>query len=323
MPERNFYPSNKPAEKPDWNNRREQRRQDVDVIMSSAKSRCRLQEQDFIDDKNPEYSVEMIERDQEMTRRMEEKFHEGDDNLSDEALKKIHEGKKRSEALETVIIDGGQAMEWFGPNARLIMTTRYDDIYNGVDGVLEFIVEGETPQRIALAIDASMRPDFSSVERKITRGISKVNDGNMKVKYFQSQADGFKGKLTTVIPIVLGLEGDNSDKLIGLFADIQRAAEKSDPSEVTEKIAQAKDHPAQVIFLREMLIQLKMYARLFKREGSFLKDSLQKITVIVENILTQKESSAPNKLESDGVYQAICGVAKKQTSIPKKPLHHN
>lgn len=317
-----MFENNKPFDRSAHSNRREERRQNVDVILSANKSRGRLQEQDFIDETKSEYTAEAVERDLEMTRRMEEKFHENDDALSDEVLEKIREGKKRSEALETIILDGGQAMTWFGPEARLTQTTRYDDIYNGVDGILEFAVEGETPQRIALAIDASMRPDFSSVERKMTRGISKINEGKMKVKYFQSEIDGFKGKLTTVIPIVLGLEGDNSDKLIQLFADIQRAAQKTDPNEAAEKIATAKAHPAQIIFLKELLVQLEMHARLFKREGSFIKDSLQKIKLIVENILATKETTSANELANDGVYQAICEVAKKQTFIPKKPLQH-
>jgi len=309
-----FYKITPPiSEQPVRYSWREQMWQDVELVQSLADNIPRLREEDFIDETKKGYSKKDIENDLKMTEEMKRKFHEHDDDLDEEIIKKIKEKKKRSEALESVIINGGQQAEWFGKEAHLVQTAEFDDIFDGVDGVLEFVIGGEKPQRIALAIDASMRPDFSKVERKILRGISKVNSGKMKVKYFKSQVDDFKGTLKEVIPIVLGLEGNNAEKLIHLFADLKRAQAMTANSEkANEKLLQVKSHPSQIIFLKEILVQLDMYAKIFAKEGNPTKFGVEKIHDIIAGILKDKETINAGEYEKDGVYQKICEVVDKQ-----------
>ena len=51
-------------------------------------------------------------------------------------------------------------INWFGKNAYLVRTTKFDDFINGFDGILEIDSQGTSInkiQRAALAIDASMK----------------------------------------------------------------------------------------------------------------------------------------------------------------------
>ena len=49
---------------------------------------------------------------------------------------------KRSEALEIIIINEGEINNWFGENAYLVRTTKFDDFINGFDGILEIDSQG-------------------------------------------------------------------------------------------------------------------------------------------------------------------------------------
>jgi len=293
--------------------------ENVDLILQSA-SHERPEEKDF----GELYDESTIKRDLDVVRILEQKFHENIEHLTPAEMKRVEEGKKRSEALEVIMVEGGELYDWFGGRAFMSRTSKYDD-YNGIDGVLEIAREAETgeqePHNIALAIDASMRPDFSSIERKIRRNMERaIGPKKPRVKYFQSAIDGAKKSLTMVLPVVVGVEGKHADELTDLFGEVIRMRAVKDRSEAAkqllkEKLDEIARHPAQVAFLQEVLVQLDGYAELFAknadRDSEAYGEKAKELSDIIAGLLAEKDDIELGDYANDGVLLAIEEMAEK------------
>ena len=288
--------------------------ENVELVLMSA-SYERPDEKDFTE----LYSQSIIDRDLDVVRILENKFHENIEHLTPAEMKRVEEGKKRSEALEVIMVEGGELYDWFGDRAFLSRTSKYDD-YNGIDGVLEIVHEetasGEQdPHHIALAIDASMRPDFSSIERKIRRNVERVTGAKKpRVKYFQSAVNGSKKRLDMVLPVVVGVEGKHAEELTDLFGEIIRLRAVKEKSEQSNKLLKEKlnsiaNHPAQMIFLEEIVDQLDGYAALFAghadRDSVIYAEKARELSAIIGGIIEAKMDIDPGNYLDDGVFLAI------------------
>jgi hypothetical protein len=293
----------------------------ADIIIESLENE-KVKEADFIDENKKGFTRVDVEHDMGRVAARKEDFRSDQDHLTDLEIEKIEVGKKRATALEKICInmagkrdkDGSSRYAWYGQNSYTVETSEFDDICNGIDGILEFDLGSGQSRKIGLAIDASMKPDFSSIMRKMKRGAEKMVDGGGQVKYFKSAVNGEKGKLKNVIPIVLGLEGDKANELIRLFAEIVTLENKMERSadedmNLAYKIREAQQHPCQVIFLKEMKIQLEMYKKHFAQGFPLLENNLGELLRIIYKLLLSKNSIEVGTLEHDGVYQKIREVS--------------
>ncbi len=291
----------------------------VDLILRSE-SEARPQPEGFAD----VFDAKEIERDTRELTRVKDKIAQELDHLNFLERDKIEQGKRRSDALEIIVGDQVELNDWFGPNAILARTTEYDDFFNGVDAVVEFSVdEEENPERIALGIDASMKADMATVERKVSRNIEKVVGGRppAEVKYFESQAADFKGRLEAIVPVVIGMDGEDCDRLMGLYAQLIKLKRQERTETIKaltrEKMLEMQNHPAQRVFLEEMRLQLEMYLDLFDRESvdsrhSVYKDKVTKALGIIKEILETKVDIGTADLTNDGVWEVINEVVSKK-----------
>lgn len=282
----------------------------IDYILASAKKRPDPLE--FIDNSKPGYTEAEIRKEMAHVEELERKFA------------KV---SQRAEAMEIITIEYGEEFQWFGENSELDRTSKIDDL-NGVDGVWHFNVPG-FPYRIALAIDTSMRSELTkkqqmenettavgkikSIKEKIERNITKIKDPKIStVKYYKSR-DGQPVDQTLIVPIVIGLEGENADKLISLFGRIaelrrRKNLNESEKTELIELEERARNHPAQKIFLLSAIAQLSRYSEELKNEKgfkSFYRTGVSGLENIVRDILKKKEHIATGELENDAVYQKI------------------
>ncbi|MEK9174492.1 MAG: hypothetical protein AAB725_00790 [Patescibacteria group bacterium] len=291
----------------------------VDLILRSE-SEARPQPEGFAD----VFDAKEIERDTRELTRVKDKIAQELDHLNFLERDKIEQGKRRSDALEIIVGDQVELNDWFGPNAILARTTEYDDFFNGVDAVVEFSVdEEENPERIALGIDASMKADMATVERKVSRNIEKVVGGRppAEVKYFESQAADFKGRLEAIVPVVIGMDGEDCDRLMGLYAQLIKLKRQERTETIKaltrEKMLEMQNHPAQRVFLEEMCLQLEMYLDLLDRESvdsrhSVYKDKVTKALGIIKEILETKVDIGTADLTNDGVWEVINEVVSKK-----------
>lgn len=298
---------------PPWIKEREMRQQNARIIISHA--RPRIDEKNFQSAYKEGFREYSVEQDIGVADIMEKEFAKKYAGESEESIRKIKEGKERSEALEIFIVDGGEEFQYFGEKAYLSRTAKIDDFKNGVDAVVTFDLPDKNPYCIALAIDASMKPTFESVEKKLNRNLDKVLGDSRKgleVKYYESPITKKREWLGLVVPVVVGLEGDNSNKILAIFADIIRLRIKEgrtaeENQHLQNTIEEIKNHPAQIIFLQEIKKQLEMYSVLLKKEtpapkvstGGFDKlagmrndmftSEIDKLTGIIDDILDSKK----------------------------------
>lgn len=281
------------------------------------------------------YSPEEIAADKEKVSDIKKRQKTQLENLSDGDRERIERGKEKSQALEVIVADQIELNNWFGENVILVPVLEYDDLVNGTDVVAEFDSgEGGTLERIALAIDVTMRSDFpssgSKLEGKIDRNIAKVTGQDehkkyappVEVKYFQSEMEDFKGRLEAIVPLVIGLEGENADSLIVNFAkflELKSAINKTPEirDQIKSKKADLENHPAQRVFLEEMKKQLEMYLRFLDRQEldkvhEVYKEKIQQVYKIITDILTNKQGIALDRWESDHIFEQISAIAQKK-----------
>lgn len=309
-------------------------RQEIDEAVNSIlenRFESGLKPEDFQDI----YSPEEIAADQAKVNDIKKRQKAQLENLSDGDRERIERGKEKSQALEIIVADQVELNNWFGENVILVPTLEYDDRLNGTDAVAEFdLDQGKAPERAALAIDVTMKPDFpsseSKLEGKINRNIAKVTGQDehkkyappVEVKYFQSEMEDFKGRLEAIVPLVIGLEGENADSLIVDFAKFLELKSKAKrtpeiKAQTRAKRADLENHPAQRVFLEEMKRQLEMYLRLLDRQEldkahEVYQEKIQQVYKIVTDILAQKQGIALDRWESDHIFEQISAIAQKK-----------
>ena len=260
-----------------------------------------------------------------------DRFKKKSQRESPETINNMDFAKKRSEALEIIIADQIELSDWFGGNSLFFRTTEYDDLFNGTDAVVEFDI-GEKPERLALAIDSTSSTDMFLIEEKVDRNVAKLLNNNLEIKYFESQIDGYKGSIKNTVPVVIGLEAGNTTDLINIFASIIKFKQKvDDPSVENNERMNAKQnysrikkevtrHPAQMVFLREIKLQLEMYQRILAREKNpniAVKESdITRLRKIISDVLGEKKQvdQSPEMLvlKEDAVYNMISYVSGKK-----------
>lgn len=227
----------------------------------------------------------------------------------EEIREKIRVGKRKSEALEVVIARHGELYNWFGEDAGITRATEFDDVFNGVDAVLVFDLGEGSEETIALAIDASMNPDVKSIQGKIKRNQDKLLNRaeQAKVKYFRSKHQ--RGILQHVIPVVVGMEGKNSEKLFSLVANVMKLERR--PGSVSQTLSQLKTelevHPAQKIFLEEIVLQLRGYMQMLKgnpREES-LRERITVLQMVLREVIQSKQDIELEEFGNDMVLDTI------------------
>lgn len=233
---------------------------------------------------NPEiftdlYGKENVERDINKVKEYESKFS------PDSA-------KKTAEVFEAIMLTG-ELHNWFGQNTETIKTSRFDDIINGTDMIIEF--EEEANKRfshLGVAVDVTF--GTTSLEKKFTRIRDEIDRGKLaKIKYFHSQKEHFRGERSNIPRVVIGVE---KNKVIELAALWLRK----------ENLALSK-HPVQRLILEEMALQLEILKNYCeKTEKHDLAPLYEKDLAIIQNILKEKSGiKLTDELMNDKIFQGI------------------
>lgn len=303
----------------------------VDFILKNEVGE-RLKEDDFIDS----FSKEEIDRDKEVVQSIKSRLAEEADHLEPDVREEQRLIRKRSEALEIIIGDQVELNGWFGMEASLVRLAEYDDYVSGADVVVEFDMGGDTPERFAIAIDASFGTQGDTLERKIKRNLRKVlgikdRKGELtkpaEIKYFRSEIDDHKGKLEMVVPVVVGIDKRHCNQVMGAFADIiklkdtkGRKETKEDGDErrkkVKEKIKRMAEHPVQLVFIQEVILQLQMYLRLLSEAApdrqELYTQKTKTLLEIFKEISEAKKDISSEATVDDRVFSKIKEITEGQ-----------
>ena len=299
----------------------------VDIIMAISEKPELSEFSDF-------YSEEEIAKDIEEIAKIKKDYADKIQNEAPEKRQIIENELLKAKAVEVIFTEGVRSQGWFeNPlySFEAEESSEYDDIINKIDVNLGINSKKEENEQhtVALAIDASTNPNLQNLQKKVIGEIQKVLEGRAKNKYARIGREGL------VLPVIIGINGHNTDSLISLFSSIISIESKpqikitSEEKEVLErKKMLAKKHPSQIIFLKEIKSQLKMYARLLRDKNSHTnkeyKKEIEALLIGIDEILDfkkQKEDSdnEQKSLEDDDIYNLIKYITSEITETGKIP----
>lgn len=219
------------------------------------------------------YDPKMIKKDLEYVARMERTFAE-DDAKSPELI----EQRKLALILEAILHEQIELNNWLGADVTTKKASRYDDIKHGVDSIAEFNRDGSR-HHLALALDVT---STRYTDDKLTRIRDDIDHGRLTyIRYFQSSDGSYKGSLSNVPRVVIGVDPRRIVDLARLWIQNKNKA-----------LAQ---HPLQIQILEQIKLQLftfKTYAESVdqSRLAEILANQLELIRKILQE--TSKQSLA-------------------------------
>ncbi len=200
--------------------------------------------------------------------------------------------KKTAEVFEAIMLTG-ELHNWFGEKAETIKTSRFDDIINGTDMIVEF--EEDAPRRfshLGVAVDVTF--GTVSLEKKFDRIKKEIDSGKLaKIKYFHSQKEHFRGERSNIPRVIIGVEYDKVVELAALWLRKEN-----------DKLAK---HPVQRLILEEAALELEVLRNYCERTGKAeLIPLYEKDLIIIKNILKNKNwVKFDDELSNDKVFGGI------------------
>lgn len=228
------------------------------------------------------YTDSQVEKDKEEIAESEEEFKK-------KTSPEQNQVQKLATVFEAIIHQHAELSNWFGPDAFTVKTSRFDDVKNGVDTVVEFPESEVAPTYLALAIDVTFSAD---TEKKFERIKQEIDLGKpTHVEYFVSEHTPHR-RLERIPRVVIGAEAGTVKKLSELWLEGDKRA--------------LGNHPIQFQILEEIDSQLKAFERYAERTG---KAEVAKIygreRKLVEKILSQKSRELKDDGDRDSVFYAI------------------
>ena len=211
-----------------------------------------------------------------------------------------------------------------GGNASVIVPSRYDDVKNGIDSIVEFD-DNIAVSHLALAIDVTESEiGVSSKLDRIRRSIEE--DQLSRAKYFRSK--NFRGELTRVPRVVVGAEREKIKELTDLmlrFKRMQNSITESrklkDESESVRALSrifvglrrELADHPLQKIILLEIKGQLEAFRDYAHDKGrNNAASDYARLLNLIESVIEEKSDmmGAKNDVSEDRILKMILEEAK-------------
>lgn len=187
-----------------------------------------------IEDFKDIYSLDVIKNDLK-------KLNEFEENINKKASKESFESLKRATIFEGLILKEVNRSYWLD-NIKLIKSSRFDDVFNGIDLISEY-QQKTTAAYLGLALDVTLSQELDS---KIERIKKEIELGKLaEIKYFKSDFLNFKGVLYNLPRVIICADFKTVNQLAELSLENKR--------EILLK------HPFQLQILEEILEQLKVY----------------------------------------------------------------
>lgn len=227
---------------------------------------------------------EGVDKDNTYVKAMEDKFKQDSTSEKEEVL-------KLATVFEGIIHENAELSDWLGQNAQTFKTSRFDDIANGVDTIVEFEESETTASHLALAIDVTFSSD---TERKLADIRDKIKKGELtKIKYFASEHLGMRGELAKVPRVIIGAESKTIKQLAELWIE-------------GDKKKELGVHPIQFQILEEIVEQLETFQNFAERNHQpELAAIFEKRLAFVSKILEEKRIMLDDNGERDSVFEDI------------------
>ncbi len=237
---------------------------------------------------------------------------------------------KLAHALELVFAKYGSEYFFLGFDAQMSLTSEFDDYINGLDVVVEFENEnagnedGAKAEYIGIAVDACTALHKEGVIKKYQNNLRSLLDNHpgKELKYYRSPNTGQKlGHIDYVIPLIIGLDRDNVERLvdmIGSFEDMEEVINGmknngQDPgpermSNLARTEEEIKEHWCQAAFLEQIESQLQGYLQDLKGTNVKAQEKIQKVLEKIQKARNEKKHISGIYAQADRVHQNIMNV---------------
>lgn len=232
---------------------------------------------------NKKYSPNSIKNDQKYVKTMEEKFARED--VPEQA-----KYNKLATILEVILHNQAELNNWLGSDAATIKTSRFDDIANGVDTIVEFNKDKQSASHLGLALDATIH---SKIYKKIQRIKDEITIGKLaKIKYFKSDKTHYMGSLSQIPRVIIGADSKTVQELGELW--------------LNRKNKELAEHSIQFQILDQILIQLESFEEYAEKcDKPEIAEIYRKSHKIIMEIYEQKEATVNDTGERDSMFEEI------------------
>jgi hypothetical protein len=119
---------------------------------------------------------------------------------------------KLAKGLEAALYERVNNDRWFGDRAKMIMPSEYDDLKNGIDGILEFQEGVGAKSHLGLAVDITYS---QNPVKKFEIIKEQIDDGRLGlVKYFRSPDKTYEGRLLNLPRTILVLNAADATRVV-------------------------------------------------------------------------------------------------------------
>lgn len=224
-------------------------------------SRLAIEIEDF-ENATPAFTGETIKKDKDYVLEKEKKF-----DLEETSESEFY--RKMAVVLEAIICEQAELGDWFGEDTFTVKTSKFDDIRNGIDIVVEFENEADDGLMV-LGLDVTCG---SAVEKKMKTMKKHQDEGFLpNIKYYESER-AEKQSLKHVPKVVVGVDKKILGEMVGLWLGGKRR--------------ELSAHSVQVEILEQIRLQLEAFSEHAQKKGKkqiagTFRKYLNKIDVLSE-----------------------------------------
>jgi len=214
------------------------------------------------------YGATAVQADTTYVKSMEQKF-------SEEGT--VHEAQKLGTIFEAILHEQIAYGTWLGKNSKSQKTSRFDDIKNGIDEVVEIEVDETATSYLGLALDATL----GSTLEKLTRIKSEIDSERLgTVKYFRSKRGDFRGELSQIPRAVITTDAKTIVELATLWLE--------------KKHKELRAHPLQQQVVEEIALQLEQFEHYARETGKeAIAETFARSRAVIGTIQKEKEEQFP------------------------------
>lgn len=221
-------------------------------------------------------------------------------NFAEKNTPQEKENKKIATILEGILHQHIEQSNFLGDSVSTVSTCKYDDIKNGIDGILEVQNErNSTAEHLAFAIDATFSAD---IDKKINRIKKEIKNGELaKIKYFKSDFLDFRGEKGGIPKFVIGIDRNHVEEVTQIW--------------MQDKKSELAKSPLQIVIFREIMSQAEDFEEYAQSVG---KPKIARKYKEIQNILYKIEKEKKKEwdeilensknrkfIEDDEVFKAI------------------
>ena len=201
--------------------------------------------------------------------------------------------KVHADILEAILFEHIEQSNWLGDGVRTIKTSRYDDLKNGVDLIVEFAETMDQFLHMGLAVDVTFGE--TKLKVKIQEVKNAILKGSLtKIKYFESERSPYKGLYGELPMVVIGVDRPHLVDLARIWID-------------DDQKGKFAAHPVQKLILHQISQQLMTFSRFAEEHGRSKIAAMyrRQLAVIQRHLAQKKDINAVAYEESDGVGRGI------------------